>query len=295
MIADRTALDLGWGSVSVLTYAPDDHPRADVLLLHGGGLDNAWLSWSGLGPALAASGYRVLAPDTPGYGLSAPAPWSATQERLVGHVGDLIAALDLHRPVLGGLSLGGGMALGHALSPDADLAALLLFGSYGLTDQLYTGPIAPWAQRLTHWSTRTGLLAAAQRGTAKNRWALRASLSGNGLVSDPRRLTPDLRAGIAEEAARPHAFTAFAQWQHDQIGPTGLRTDYAPRLAELEVPTLLVHGEADPGVPIAAARRAASTIRGADLLEVPRGGHWVQRDSPDLVASGVLDFLARLP
>ena len=102
MIADRTALDLGWGSVSVLTYAPDDHPRADVLLLHGGGLDNAWLSWSGLGPALAASGYRVLAPDTPGYGLSAPAPWSATQERLVGHPdqmgGELIGDL---RPIGG--------------------------------------------------------------------------------------------------------------------------------------------------------------------------------------------------
>lgn len=279
----------------MLTYTPDDDPRADVLLLHGGGLDNAWLSWSGLGPVLAGSGYRVFAPDHPGYGLSPAAPWLATQERLVAHIEDLIAALGLERPVLGGLSLGGGMALGHALTPEADLAGLLLFGSYGLSDRLYTGPAESLAQRLTYWSVRTGLLAAAQRGTARSRRALAMSLSGNGLVSDPRRLTPELRTGIAEEGARPHAFEAFAQWQRDQIGPRGLRTDYTAALGGLDVPTLIVHGEADPGVPIAAARRAAASIRGAELVEIPRGGHWVQRDSPELVAEAVLGFLTRLP
>lgn len=294
MTAGRVDLALGWGSVSVLTYLPEAAPRADVLLLHGGGLDNAWLSWSGLGPAFAAAGYRVWAPDLPGFGLSAPAPWPATQERLVDLVADLVGALGLHRPVLGGLSLGGGMALGHALSRDADLSGLLLLGSYGLTDQLYTGPLAAWEQRCTYWATRSGLLSAAQRGIARNRWALAASLSGHALVSDRRRLTPELRAGIAEEASRPDAFVAFSQWQRDQIGPTRLRTDYSPRLGELEVPTLLVHGEGDPGVPIAAARRAAATIAGAELLAVPRGGHWVQRDSPALVAEGVVDFLAPL-
>ncbi|WP_246227418.1 alpha/beta fold hydrolase [Propioniciclava coleopterorum] len=56
-----------------------------------------------------------------------------------------------------------------------------------------------------------------------------------------------------------------------------------------------MHGEADPGVPIAAARRAAASIRGAELVEIPRGGHWVQRDSPELVAEAVLGFLTRLP
>ena len=40
-----------------------------VVLVHGGGLDNAWLSWELLIPELADN-MRVIAPDLPGYGQS---------------------------------------------------------------------------------------------------------------------------------------------------------------------------------------------------------------------------------
>ena len=116
--ASRRLLQFPWGDISCLCWDPADHdPAGDVLLLHGGGLDSASLSWGAVGPALAASGYRVVAPDLPGFGSSPAAPWGYTQERLVDLVGESIAALSWQTPILGGLSMGGGMALGQGLGP----------------------------------------------------------------------------------------------------------------------------------------------------------------------------------
>jgi pimeloyl-ACP methyl ester carboxylesterase len=62
----RRTCDLGWGTVSYLEWLPDRATGPDVLLLHGGGVDCAALSWGGLAPVLAAAGHRVIAPDHPG-------------------------------------------------------------------------------------------------------------------------------------------------------------------------------------------------------------------------------------
>ena len=74
MAAERKVVRLPWGEVSYLEWSPDGAARAPtLLLLHGGGLDSAELSWADVGPAVAQVGYRVLAPDHPGYGESPPA------------------------------------------------------------------------------------------------------------------------------------------------------------------------------------------------------------------------------
>ena len=86
MDATRRTLGLSWGTVSYLDWNPlraIDQDKPAVLLLHGGGVDNASLSWGELGPVLADAGYRVLAPDHPGYGQSPAAPWPHSQQRLV--------------------------------------------------------------------------------------------------------------------------------------------------------------------------------------------------------------------
>ena len=64
-----------------------------MVLLHGGGVDNAELSWGGLGDALSAAGHRVLAPDHPGFGQTPLPDWTITQERLVEHTGRFIDAV----------------------------------------------------------------------------------------------------------------------------------------------------------------------------------------------------------
>src|SRR5690606_7578601 len=92
----RRTLDLPWGTVSYLEWDGRSRGKTlDVLLLHGGGLDSARLSWGALGDALSEAGHRVIAPDHPGYGRSRPPPWPAAQDRLVSYVGEFADGLGL--------------------------------------------------------------------------------------------------------------------------------------------------------------------------------------------------------
>lgn len=294
MRPERTTIDLGWGPVSYLAWRPDAAGQAPaVVLLHGGGADNAWLSWGGLGAALADAGHRVYAPDHPGYGESPLPPWPHTQERLVAHVGTFLDALGLDRVTLGGLSMGGGMALGFTLDHPDRVCGLMLFGSYGLADHQYGGLAAMPAQALSWVAVRTGAMSTIMRRSARNRPLMRASLRS--IVRNPAECTPELFDAVMAEVERPDAFTAFEQWQRDQILPGRLRTNYAPRLGEVRTPTLVVHGTHDSGVPVAYAKAAAKALPDATLLVVDGAGHWVQRDRPERVTPAVREFLRRVP
>jgi len=287
----RRTLDLAWGRVSYLEWSPPEVART-VVLLHGGGVDSAELSWGELGGSLADAGARVLAPDHPGYGQSPPAPWPATQDRLVSYVGEFVDGLGLRDYALGGLSLGGGMTLGHVLArPDAVRAALL-FGSYGLMDRQYEGVLAGPLNLLSWAMVRTGAMSAVMRWSGRNRRLMESSLAA--IVRSPERRTPELLDAVAA-AARDVGFEPFVQWQRDQIGPLHLRTNCTARLGEIRCPVLIVHGDHDTGVPVGRAREAARLIPDARLLVVEGAGHWVQRDRPDVVTPAVLDFLGLVP
>lgn len=63
---------------------------------------------------------------------------------------------------------------------------------------------------------------------------------------------------------------------------------------EVDVPTLVVVGEADHAIPASAFPRAARWFTGPyQLMTVPRAGHFVHREEPARFATAVLDFLAR--
>lgn len=284
MEARRRDLAVRTGTVSLLEWIPAEPAGPDILLLHGGGLDSAELSWGETGPALAAAGHRVFAPDHPGFGRSIPWAQPITQERLVAHVGDLVDALGLEQPTVGGISMGGGMTLGHLLARPGETRAALLFGSYGIVPRLPLHPV--------NWLlVRSGVLPGTTRRFARDAASVERSLRP--LVRDPARRTPELVDAVLAEARGP-APESFGQWQADQVLPTRLRTDYSPRLAELDLPVLVVHGDRDTGVPVARARAAARTLPDARLVVVSDAGHWVQRDRPDAVHAAMLDFLAGL-
>lgn len=265
---------------------------ATVVLLHGGGVDSASLSWSGVGPRLAASGYRVLAPDHPGYGDSPPAPWPSTQNRLVGYVGEFVDALVLDRYAIGGLSLGGGMTIGHVLDRPDSVTGAMLLSSYGFMSRLSVGPLSGARQVLTWVMVRTGLLSAVSRWTGRSERAMTWLMPA--LIGDPAQRTPELVDEILSAARAEHAFEAFGQWQRDQVRWNRLTTEYRSRLATFPRPALIVHGDKDTSVPLAAARAAAELIPHARLEVIAGAAHWVQRDRPDVVVPAMLEFLDTL-
>ena len=278
--------------ISFLEWRPDEESGSPVLLLHGGGADSAELSWGEVGPALAAAGHRVIAPDHPGFGRSPRAGWPLTQERLVRYVGEVADALDLTDYAIGGLSLGGGIALGHLLTRPGRACGALLLGCYGLMPRLAEGPFGGLTQLTSFLLLRTGLLSAMTRRYMRNRSAMERGLQD--LVRNPDARTPELVDAVLAEAASGTGTAVFGEWQHDQLRWNRLRTDYAGQLASIRTPTLFVHGDRDTGVPIARIEAAAERMSDATLLTVPDAGHWVQRDRPDIVIPAMRAHLRRI-
>ncbi|WP_047520437.1 alpha/beta fold hydrolase [Microbacterium sp. ZOR0019] len=291
MDARRRRIDLPHATVSALEWRPSTESARPVLLLHGGGADSAALSWGEVGPALADAGHRVFAPDHPGFGQSPSAAWTLTQENLVRHVGELVDSLELSDYAIAGLSLGGGMTIGHLLDRPAGARTAVLLGCYGVMPRLADGPLG----RVTHLASflllRSGLLAAMTRSYARNASAMERGLRD--LVRDPRARTPELVDAVAVEAAHGTGLATFGQWQRDQVQWNRLRTVYTERLPSIRTPTLFVHGTRDSGVPLARIEKASELLPDAALLTVPEAGHWVQRDRPDLVIPAMIEHLRR--
>lgn len=288
----RHRIRLPCGEISYLEFpASPAGGGTTVLLLHGGGVDSAALSWGDVGPRLAAAGHRVITPDHPGYGASPLPDWPVIQQRLLAYVAQFIDALGLDRDgparyVIGGLSLGGGLALGHVLARPDRVAGVILLDSYGLMPRL------PGGRQLPSWLLqRSGVLNALSRWMATNQVALDWSMRS--LIRDPARRTPELMAEIAAAARRP-GIGAFEQFQRDEICFNRLRTDYTPRLASISCPTLIIHGDRDTAVPVSRSRASAALIPQATLTIVAGAGHWVQRDAPDAVIDAMVAFLAGL-
>lgn len=287
----RSTVDLPSGPVSYLTWSPEE-PNRTLLLLHGAGVDSASLSWGGLGPRLAAAGYRVIAPDHPGYGQSPPARLPVTQERLVAYVGEFADALHLDRYAIGGLSLGGGMTIGHVLDRPDRVTGAILLGSYGIMPRLSDGPLSLPRQLFTWTMVRAGALGGLMRWVGTNRAVMARSMRA--LIRNPGQLTDELMDEIMVAASQPGGFEAFEQWQRDQVRWNRLRTDYTPQLTSFARPALVIHGDRDTGVPVARARAAAQLIPDAQLKVVAGAGHWVQRDQPGIVLDAMTEFLAVL-
>lgn len=278
---------MSWGPVSYLEWSGGPAART-VVLLHGAGVDSAALSWGGLGPQLATAGYRVLAPDHPGYGASAPGP--ATQQGLVDYVGEFVDTLGLKTYVVAGLSLGGGMTIGHSLARPDTVRGAILLGSYGFMPRLSDGLFSPARQLLTWAMVRTGLLTALSKAMARSNSALDASMAS--LIRSPEQRTAQLLAEVRAAARAGVGLGSFAQWQREQIRWDRLTTDYRDRLPGFAPPALIIHGDRDSGVPVARAVEAQSLIPEARLQIVPGAGHWVQRDQPVVVLDAMLSFMA---
>ncbi|MCS6848913.1 MAG: alpha/beta hydrolase [Anaerolineae bacterium] len=254
-----------------------------VILLHGGGLDSAMLSWKLAMPALAQA-HCVFAPEMPGYGESdRPAHFDHAIESYGRILHGFMEALDIARASFAGVSMGGALTLHMGLAYPERVIKLVPVASYGLQR---TAP----AHLLSYLLTRTLLLTRLIYPALRNNRAwVRASLSR--IFADPTRLTDDLVDSVCEEIRKPKTGEAFAAFQRRELLPDRLRTNYLARLGEIAAPTCFVHGDKDALVPVACAREAAARLPGASLRVMHNCGHWPQRERPEEFNAIVTEFL----
>lgn len=255
---------------------PDDPP---VVLLHGCGLDAASVSYRYLVPELAAD-RRVYALDLPGHGRSEKPKVRYTTEFFEGVLDAFRESEGLERPALVGISMGGGVALSHALRREVE--RLVLVDSYGL------GGDAPWRA-----AASVGL-----RIPAVHRlWWSSFAASEASVRAHLRTLTgaaplPELVADVHSVVGDPAVGRTVRSWQRSEFRATGLATDHSARLGELELPTMLIHGEQDPLLPASWASRAAERLPQGEARLYEGVGHWAPREVPEQFVADVTGFLS---
>jgi len=251
-----------------------------LLLLHGYG--DSYATWEGWATALQAR-YRVISLDLPGHGLSAaPEGYLLDSDALARVVADFATQLQLPPVVLAGNSMGGGVAWKVALAAPEKLRALVLVAAAG------------WPANTQGQSPS---LAFRVLQHPLGRWVL-ARIDNKPLIAQ------GLRSQVYDKSLITEALVErWADYQlypgHRPIlmsvAPGSHSQASAEKLATIKLPTLVLHGEVDPLIPVENGRKFAAAIAGAKLITYPNVGHLPQREIPGQSAADLSAFLATLP
>ncbi|MEV8465737.1 alpha/beta fold hydrolase [Fluviibacterium sp. DFM31] len=265
--------------VSWMDAGPEDAPP--VVLLHGGGLDRASLSWRLLMPELART-HRVIAPDWPGHGDSAGLNRPFVIADLGAWLLDVLDHLAVPKADFVGISMGAGVALWLGLHHPDRVHRIVAAGAYGLHDRAPAHPLS-WL------ATRLPLAPLGMHLVGGNRWLVQQAVST--LFARPDRVSDDLIDEMLETLKAPRAGDAFADFQRGEIGPGSLHTVLTPQLPLLAATVLFLHGREDGLVPLSAVETAARACP-QGRLQVLDTGHWPMRESPAEFNRLTADFLA---
>ena len=258
--------------------------KKTVVLLHGGGVDSALLSWRKAIEPLAEE-YSVYAPDWPGYGQSEWQHGTYSVQSLVDVLDEFLKALKIENPTLIGLSMGGAAALGFALAFPDRVNRLVLVDSYGLQSKVPFYRLAYWfvqVPALTRWT---------YAWLRKSKPLTRTSIKS--IFGDPARVSPEIVDEVFDVIQNPEMGASFYQFQVDEVQKSRLKTCYMDQLGRVKARTLIIHGEKDYLVPLADARMAAEKIDGAKLEIIPGCGHWPPREQPEIFNRLVMEFLGQ--
>ncbi|KEI43116.1 alpha/beta fold hydrolase [Saccharopolyspora rectivirgula] len=243
-----------------------------IVLLHGGGPDNALLSWRHAFPVLAAD-HQVFAPDLPGQGGSMPWRGRANQRTFEEVLRWLLDAWQLPAVTLVGMSMGGSIATGFTLRNPQRVNGLVLVNPTGVQARLPHHLLAYLTLRLRVFGPLAARLLRLHRFFARTA-AERIFFAAPHQVPDLEDILQEMR-----EEARARG-SVFADWHHDAISRRSMRINHLPQLSQITCPTMVIHGDQDPIVPLSAAQQAAEAISGAQLRVVPGAGHWPHREKP---------------
>ena len=244
------------------------------MLVHG--YPESSYMWRHLMPVLAGAGWRAIAPDLAGMGDSEPDP-PGTWERRIEALERFRSDQGIERcvPILH--DWGGLIGLAWACDHPEAVDALVISSTGFFSDGKWHG----MAQAMRTPGTGEELINGLERD------ALGAMLGQVSSGIDDEALTEYWKA-FADDTRRRGQLEFYRSMDFEKLAP------YEGRLAELDVPALLVWGEEDPFAPVAGAHRFEGELPGAELVLLEGAGHFVWEDEPARAAEAVSAFLARL-
>lgn len=282
--ARSTHLDLAGGRVRVLHAEPEE-PRDEppLLLIHGGGSDNAAISWYRLFEQFGSE-RAIYAPDLPGFGHTDGIAALGGPDRQADFVARVAGALGVTRAVVVGVSMGGDIALNLALHHPGLVDRLVLIGPGGLAPRFGSRitQFAAWGFAQLPDRLLFPLAALANRFVDQ---ALKA------MVADVNSLPAETRTEFAVEARRNSASEGYLRYNQATVGRSGMRNNLLPEVHRITAPTLFFHGALDPIVNPRGSQVAVKLMPRARLVLVPECGHWAQLEAPERFEKELREFL----
>ncbi|GAA4864725.1 alpha/beta hydrolase [Kitasatospora terrestris] len=255
--------------------APEHGTGTPLVLLHAFPLSaRMWAAQLERLPGPAGDLARVITPDQRGFG-SAPLgdDTAPSLDAAADDLAALLDAMDVDRAVIGGLSMGGYVAMAFARRHPERICGLVLADTKATAD----GDAA-----------RTNRERIAAAVLARDSVALLAEERiEDGLLApgtDPE-LVAQVRAMIAEAPPRAVAWAQRAM---------AAREDSLEVLAGLDVPAAVVVGELDAVTPLAEARMMAAALPDAELTVIPSVGHLSSLEAPETFNAAVRALLKRV-
>jgi pimeloyl-ACP methyl ester carboxylesterase len=270
--------------------AQEDEARTPLVLVHG--LGGSHLNWVQLAPLLRRHG-RVYAVDLAGFGLTVGTEQQSTVSANVNLLTRFLRDVVGGPAVLVGNSMGGMVTLLTAAAhPDLVTGLVLLDPSIPTRRRDADRQVA--LTFFVYGIPRVGEAFVRRIGARTDRQ--RVMDTTNLCFADPSRADPAvLDAGVELMAYRrlhlPGAQAAFLGAARSILKVLQRSNRYADLLRGIEAPVLLVHGERDRLVPVAAARAVAAQNPQWTVEIVPDLGHVPMLESPELVAELVDDWL----
>ena len=265
-----------------LHYVTGGTGETPLVLLHGGIIDAAHISWGELlGPL--AERTRVYALDLPGYGGSDLPDGPLSMHSHVEAVADFIDELDIEEPVVAGTSMGGGIAIGLALSAPDCVSEIVALEAFALGSELPSGRLT-WL--LAKIQVTNHLSVALMR---RSRGVVERSLGSFAHHADS--ISEATIDRVMREVRRPGAGAAFRKFRASEVTRHGYRTDYSERVSELTAPVRYVHGAEDELLPPRWSERAADRTPDSELHMLAECGHLAPLEKPDKVYDIVTDSL----
>lgn len=253
---DHDAVDLGEGQ--------------PLILMHGSVMDRTMFEAQ---YSLLSDTFRVLAFDFRARTDRALAPYD-----LYDLADDCCAVLDdrgIGRCVVGGMSMGALVALRVALQHPDRVEGLVLIGGQA-------SAFSPSDQN--QWAAHYGQGRGETLGLDMAEGEIEANFHPTTADRMPE-LVDHWRRRMAE-CSGDAVYLEVMSWLRSD--------DVRDRLSEISVPTLIVHGDGDPSIPVESAVEMYRLLPNAELLVLPRTGHAANLERPDEVNSAIRDFMKRV-
>ena len=259
-------------------YYEDHGSGKPVVLIHGYPLSGA--SWEKQTAALLAAGHRVITYDRRGFGKSSQPATGYNYDTFAEDLQKIVTQLKLQDFALAGFSMGGGEVARY----------IGRYGSNGVSKAVFIASVPPYLLKAADnpEGVDGSVFEGIEKAVAADRYAFFTEFFKNFYNTDvllgKRVSEQTIQASwnVAASSSATASLACVATWHED------FRKD----LARVDVPTLVIHGDADRIVPIqASGLRTAKMVKNARSVIVKGGPHCITWTHADQVNPELVNFL----